>query len=145
MTIKNIMSTNVEVVSPDALIEEVAKRMLQRDCGCILVAKDDRLVGIITDRDIAVRCVAGGKITSETTAVQVMSPEILYCWDTDTRDAVTKNMGENRVRRLAVLDADKRLVGLVMLGDLSKHSNFPLIGETLGIICRDAAPIPRTA
>ncbi len=113
--------------------------MMHRDCGCIIVAKDDRLVGVITDRDIAVRCVAEGHHPSETTAEQVMSPEILYCRDTDTADDVTKNMGENQVRRLAVLDADKRLVGLVTLGDLAKHSNFPLIGKILGDICKQAA------
>lgn len=138
MQIKDIMSKNVEVVSPDTLLSDVAKRMLQRDCGCILVTKDDRLVGMITDRDIALRCVAEGHHPTDTTAEQVMSPEMLYCRDTDTADDVTKNMGENKVRRLAVLDADKRLVGIVTLGDLSQHSNFPLIGEVLGQICRAA-------
>ena len=138
MQIKDIMSKNVEVVTPDTLLSEVAKKMLQRDCGCILVTKDDRLVGVITDRDIALRCVAEGHHPAETTAEEVMSPEMLYCRDTDDKDDVVKNMGENKVRRLAVLDADKRLVGIVTLGDLSKHTNFPLIGETLGQICRAA-------
>jgi CBS domain-containing protein len=138
MRIKNIMSKIVVVVSPDTGLKEVAEKMKQKDCGCILVAKDDRLVGVITDRDIALRCVAEGLNIADTTAKQIMSPEILYCRDTDTADDVTTNMGENKVRRLPVLDANKRLVGIVTLGDISQHSNFPLIGETLGIICRRA-------
>ena len=138
MQIKNIMSKIVVVVSPDTGLKEVAAKMKQKDCGCILVAKDDRLVGVITDRDIALRCVAEGLNIADTTAEQIMSPEILYCRDTDTADDVTTNMGENKVRRLPVLDANKRLVGIVTLGDISQHSNFPLIGETLGIICRRA-------
>lgn len=139
MQIKDIMSKDVEVVPPEALLHDVAKKMQQRDCGCILVAKDDKLMGIVTDRDIALRCVAEGHYGAETTAEQVMSSEILYCRDTDTADEVTINMGENRVRRLAVLDSNKQLVGIVTLGDLSKHSNFPLIGEILGKICLSAA------
>ena len=139
MQIRDIMSKNVEVVPPDALLTDVAKKMLSRDCGCILVAKNDRLLGVITDRDIALRCVAEGHHPAETTAEQVMSPEILYCRDSDTADEVTKNMGENQVRRLAVLDTGKRLVGMVTLGDLSEHSNYPLIGKALGDICRRTA------
>lgn len=139
MQIKDIMSKNVETVSPDTPLKDVAAKMMQRDCGCIIVAKDDRLVGMITDRDIALRCVAEGHHPAETTAAQVMSPQILYCRDTDSTDDVTKNMGENKVRRLAVLDAGKRLVGVVTLGDISKHSNYELIGKTLEIICVRAA------
>ena len=112
------MSKAVVVVSPGTLFNEVARRMLQLECDCVLVAKDDRLLGIITDRDIALRCVAGEQITSEATAEQVMSPEILYCRDTDSANDVTKIMAENRVPRLAVLDANKRLVGIVTFGEI---------------------------
>lgn len=135
MQIKDVMSKNVEVVAPDTLLPEVAKKMQQRDCGCILVAKDDRLVGMITDRDIAIRCVAQEHDSAETTAEQVMTSEILYCMDTDDADDVARNMGENKVRRLPVLDANKRMVGIVSLGDLASHSNHELCGQTLGKIC----------
>ncbi len=137
--IKDVMSRDVEVVTPDTLVDEVAKKMQQRDCGCVIVVNDDRLVGIITDRDLALRCVAESHHPAETKAEQVMTPDILYCRDTDDADAVTRNMGENKVRRLAVLDANKRLVGIVTLGDLATHSNHRLCGETLGTICRVAA------
>ncbi len=135
-TIKDIMSKNVEIVLPSALLPEVAQKMQNRDCGCVLVIKEDRIVGIITDRDLALRCIAKSHDPAETNAETVMSSEILYCRDTDSADAVTKNMGENKVRRLAVLDSNKRLVGIVTLGDLASHTNYKLCGQVLGEICR---------
>lgn len=136
--IKDIMSKDVEIVTPDAHLDQVAKKMQKRDCGCVLVAKDDRILGIITDRDLALRCVAESHNPADTIAETVMSSDILYCRDTDTADEVTRNMGKNKVRRLAVLDAKKRLVGIVTLGDLASHSNHMLCGEVLGDICRAA-------
>ena len=138
MKIKDIMSKDVEVVSPEATLQEIASKMQKRDCGCVVVVKDDRLVGMITDRDIAVRCIANSHDPASTTAEKVMSPEILYCRETDEADAVAKNMGENKVRRLPVLNAEKRLVGIVSLGDLATHTNHELCGQTLGVICRAA-------
>ena len=138
MKIKDIMSKDVEVVSPEATLREIASKMQKRDCGCVIVAKDDRLVGMITDRDIAVRCIANSHDPASTTAEKIMSPEILYCRDTDEADDVAKNMGENKVRRLPVLNAEKRLVGIVSLGDLASHTNHELCGQTLGVICRAA-------
>lgn len=138
MKIKDIMSTDVEIVSPDTTIKEVARKMHSRDCGCVIVVKDDRLVGMITDRDIALRCVAKEHDPVGTTAEKVMTPDILYCKETDDADDVARNMGLNKVRRLPVLNEEKRLVGIVSLGDLASHSNHELCGETLGIICRAA-------
>jgi len=134
--IKDIMSRNVEIVLPSAFLTEVAQKMQKRDCGCVLVVSDDRIAGIITDRDLALRCIAKAHDPAEITAEQVMTSEVLYCRDTDEADAVTKNMGENKVRRLAVLDSDKSLVGIVTLGDMASHTNHQLCGEVLGKICR---------
>lgn len=139
MKVKDIMSRDVQVVSPDTLLHEVAKRMQRHDCGSILVAKDDRLLGVITDRDLALRCVAESHHPAETTAQQVMTAEILYCRDTDEADDVALNMAENKVRRMPVLDKDKRLVGIVSLGDLAVRSTDHVVcGRALGHIC---API----
>ncbi len=136
MRINEIMSKDVLVVLPDALLNEVAKKMRQNDCGSILVAKDDRLLGVITDRDLALRCVAESHHPAETTAAQVMTAEILYCRDTDELEDVALNMTTNKVRRLPVLDKDKRLVGIVSLGDLAVHSTDHIIcGRALGFIC----------
>jgi CBS domain-containing protein len=139
MKIKDIMSKVVVVVSPETLLHEVAKKMQQSDCGSILVGQDDRLLGVITDRDLALRCVAESHHPAETNAGQVMTKQILYCRDTDEMEEVALNMTKNKVRRLPVLDKDKRLVGIVSLGDLAVHSTDHLIcGKALGHIC--AAP-----
>ena len=136
MIIKDIMTKDVAVSAPGDLLHDVANKMINHDCGCVIVAKDDRLVGMITDRDLAIRCVAKGHDSSGTTAEQVMTPDILYCMETDDADKVARNMGENKVRRLPVLNAEKRLVGIVSLGDLASHSNHKLCGEVLGEICK---------
>lgn len=138
-TIKSVMSTDVEIVSPDTLVHEVGKKMLASDCGSVLVAKDDRLVGIITDRDLALRCIASGHLPEKTTAAEVMTKQILYCRETDTIEDVAKDMTKNKVRRLPVLDKDKRLVGIITLGDLAMNSteeHHRICGKALGDICR---------
>lgn len=136
MQIKDIMSKDVETVFPDTLLQEVAKKMQKRNCGSVVVVENDRLVGMITDRDIALRCVAKTHDPAGTTAAEVMTKEILYCKDTDDADDVARNMSVNKVRRLPVLNADKRMVGIVSLGDLASHTNHALCGEVLGDICR---------
>lgn len=138
MKIKDIMSKDVEIVNPESTLHEIASKMQKRDCGCVIVVKDDRLIGMITDRDIAIRCIANSHDPAATNAEAVMSPQILYCRDTDEADDVTRNMAENKVRRLPVLNSEKRLVGIVSLGDLASHSNHELCGQTLGAICKAA-------
>ncbi len=138
MKIGEIMSKEVEVVSPDTLIHEVAKRMQHSDCGSVLVAENDRLIGVITDRDLALRCVARSHDPATTKAEDVMSKQILYCRDTDELEDVAKNMTENKVRRMPVLDKDKRLVGIISLGDMAAHStdeHYLICGKALGKIC----------
>lgn len=138
MLINEIMSTDVETVTPDTGIHEVAKKMYQRDCGSVIVVKGGRLVGMITDRDLAIRCIAHGHDPISTTAEKVMSPEILHCFETDEVDHITKFMGKNKIRRMPVLNAQKNLVGIVSLGDMASHSNHMLCGEVLGQICHAA-------
>jgi CBS domain-containing protein len=135
MLVKDIMSVDVEMVSPDATLQEVARKMQKRDCGCVVVVKDDRLVGMITDRDLALRYVVEAHDADKITAEKVMTSEILYCKETDSADDVARNMEQNKVRRLPVLNAEKRLVGIVSLGDLASHSNHELCGQVLGHIC----------
>lgn len=146
MKIKDIMSKNVEIVSPDTLLFEVAKKMQSSDCGSVLIGKDDRLIGVITDRDLALRCVAESHHPAETTAEQVMTKEILYCRDSDEMEDVALDMTKNKVRRLPVLDKDKRLVGIVSLGDLAAHStdaHHLICGRALGHICAAPAQVIR--
>lgn len=144
MKIKDIMSKNVVIVAPETLLHEVARKMQQSDCGSILVGADDKLVGVITDRDLALRCVAESHDPTATKAEQVMTKQILYCRDTDEMEDVALNMTENKVRRLPVLDKDKRLVGIISLGDMAAHStdhHYLVCGKALGHICA----VPRQA
>lgn len=138
MKIKDIMSKNVVIVSPETLLHEVARKMQQSDCGSILVGENDKLVGMITDRDLALRCVAESHDPAGTKAEQVMTKQILYCRDTDSVEDVTLNMTENKVRRLPVLDKDKKMVGIISLGDIAVHStdeHHRICGKALGTIC----------
>lgn len=138
MKISEVMSNTVEVVGTDASLQEIAKKMQNSDCGCVVVVKDDRLVGMVTDRDIALRCIAEDHDPVEMVAEKIMTRDILYCRDTDDTDDVVRNMALNKVRRLPVLNAEKRLVGIVSLGDLASHTNYELCGRALGEICRAA-------
>src|SRR5262249_44521316 len=99
-------------------IQEAARTMARTDAGALPVGENDRLVGMITDRDIAVRAVAEGK-GPETKVRDVMSAEVKYCFDNQEVDKVARNMGDIKVRRLPVVDRDKGLVGILSLGDLA--------------------------
>jgi CBS domain-containing protein len=112
------MSRDVRLASPDQTIRDVAKIMDDIDAGSVPVSENDRLVGMVTDRDIAVRAVAAGK-GPDTPVREVMSREVKFCYDDEDLDHVAKNMGDIRVRRLPVVNRDKRLVGIVSLGDLA--------------------------
>ncbi len=122
MQVSKVMTRNVSWVGPDATIPEIARRMRTEDIGSVPIAEQDRLIGIVTDRDIVVRLVAEGGDLNSTTARQVMSPRILYCYEDQSVSDVLKNMGDNQVRRLPVISREKRLVGVVSLGDLSQSA-----------------------
>src|SRR5512144_2203457 len=120
MKIREAMTQDVCLTSPDQTISDAARIMAQIDAGALPVEQDDRLVGVITDRDIAVRAVAAGK-APDTKVRDVMSREVLYCYDDQDLDAVIRNMGTVKVRRLPVVNRDKRLVGIISLADLARH------------------------
>jgi CBS domain-containing protein len=131
MKVKQAMTSEVRVVSPDQTIRDAAKLMAELDAGALPVAENDRLVGMITDRDIAVRAVAQGK-GPDTPVREVMSAEkLLYCYEDEELDHVAKNMGETQVRRLPVLDRNKRLVGIVSLGDIAQSAGVRPAGTAI--------------
>ena len=114
MHIGEVMSKDVKIASPKQSIQDAARMMAEIDAGAIPVGEGDRLVGMITDRDIAVRAVAAGKPPA-TPIADVMSHDVKYCFETDDIDAVSVNMANIKVRRLPVLNVQKRLVGIVAL------------------------------
>jgi CBS domain-containing protein len=120
MNVRECMSADLRMTSPQGTIREAARMMREADTGAIPVGENDRLVGMITDRDIAVRAVAEGK-GSDTPVREVMTGEINHCLDDEDLDSVALKMGDMKVCRLPVLNRDKRLVGMVSLGDLSQQ------------------------
>jgi CBS domain-containing protein len=118
MLVKEAMSRDVKTVNPDQNIQEAAKIMLEIDAGALPVGENDRLVGMITDRDIAVRGVAAGRSPSARVR-EVMSEEVRYCFEDEDTAHVARNMAELQVRRLPVVDRNKRLVGILALADLA--------------------------
>ena len=131
MRIQDVMTAEVSFVRPDTPILEIARKMRDGDIGSTPVIENDRLAGIVTDRDIVVRVIAEGGDVRTKTARDAMSPGILYCYADDSVEAVLENMGGQQIRRLPVVDRDKRLVGVVSLGDLALSGKRKAAGEAL--------------
>ena len=122
MQLREIMSTQVEVISPDIPLQQAAQRMREIDTGFLPVGENDRLVGTLTDRDIAVRAVADGRDPKATRVREAMSEKIVYCFDDQDTKEAAQIMGEHQIRRLPVLNRDKRLVGIVSRGDIASEA-----------------------
>lgn len=118
----DLMSRDVKVISPDMSIQEAAAEMKKGDFGMLPVGENDRMVGAITDRDIAIRAVAQGK-DSNTKVRDVMSEGIFWVFEDESVEAAAKMMSQRQVRRLPVVDRNKRLVGIVALGDFAVESS----------------------
>jgi CBS domain-containing protein len=135
MKIRDCMSSDVHVASPGDSIQNAAAMMAEIDAGAIPVGENDRLVGMITDRDIAIRAVATGR-GPDARVSDVMSHDVKYCYEDEDSEHVLANMGDIQVRRLPVLSRDKRLVGIVSLGDLAMTGARAKTGQALGDISR---------
>jgi CBS domain-containing protein len=141
MQVREVMTRGVTCVGPYNTLQEAAATMWAHDVGPLPVCDDGRLVGMLTDRDITVRATAEGEDPTAVRVRDVMTPEVVYCFeDQDVREAA-RLMKDRQVRRLVVLDCDKRLVGIVSLDDLAAKAGDPqLAGETLGRISEPATP-----
>lgn len=118
MRVSEAMSRDVRVANPGQSICDAAKIMAEIDAGAVPVNENDKLVGMITDRDIAIRAIAGGK-GPDTPVREVMSKDVKYCYEDEELDHVAKNMADIQVRRLPVVNREKRLVGIIALGDIA--------------------------
>jgi CBS domain-containing protein len=144
MRVSEAMSRDVRLANPGQSIRDVAKIMAEIDAGAMPVQENDRLVGMITDRDIAVRAVALGK-GPDTPVRDVMSTEqVLYCFEDEDLDHVAQNMGEQRVRRLPVVSREKRLVGIVSLGDVATNER-KAGGRAVSGVSKDGGPHSQSA
>lgn len=134
--LKDLMSRDVKIISPDATIQEAALQMRIGNFGMLPVAENDRMIGAVSDRDIAIRAVADGK-NGSTSVREVMSTGVFWAYEDDTVEDAAKLMSENQIRRLPIVNADKRLVGIVALGDFAVvSSDIKTAGKTLSEISK---------
>ncbi len=142
MRVYDVMTKNAECIRPDASIQEAASKMKSLDVGSLPVCgDDDRLAGILTDRDITIRSASEGHDPTRDRVRNVMSEGIVYCFDDQDVTEAAKLMREHQIRRLPVLNRDKHLVGIVSLGDLAVDSgDEEMAGNALEGISEPAQP-----
>jgi CBS domain-containing protein len=131
MKVREIMTTGVECVTPGTTLQEAAQRMKSLDTGFLAVCDNDRLIGAVTDRDITIRSVAEG-LSLDTPVEDIMTKDVFYCYDDYSVETAAEFMAKKEVKRLLILNRDKRLVGVVSIGDLSKVEGIQgVVGDTL--------------
>lgn len=123
MLVRECMTTDVKIINPDMTLREAAGLMREQDTGFLSVEENDRLVGSLTDRDITVRAVYEGKDPNTAKVREAMSKHIVYCFDDQDTSEAANIMGEKQIRRLAVLNHGKRLVGVLSLGDIAERAH----------------------
>jgi CBS domain-containing protein len=138
MLVKDVMTERVIHVSPESDLRAIAKFMLDGDVGSIPVVEDDKLIGMVTDRDIVIRGLSGTLEIHTLTAQDIMSQSIKYCYEDQPLRDVLNDMAREQIRRLPVVSREKRLVGIVSLGDIAKASSPSQAGEALGEIAKES-------
>jgi CBS domain-containing protein len=128
MQLKEVMTRRVETIEPSTGLRQAAKTMKDLDVGVLPVCDGDRLVGLVTDRDLTVRGLAEGSAAS---VAEVMTPEVAFCFEDQELAEAANLMEERQIRRIPVLSREKRLVGMVSLGDLANTGDQALAGEVL--------------
>ncbi len=144
MRVSEYMTSNVRIADPDQTLREAAQAMARLDAGAMPVGENDRLVGMITDRDIAIRGVAEGK-GPDASIREVMTSDVEYCFDDDDVEEVLHKMGRLQVRRLPVLNRGKRLMGIVSIGDLARNGERSETGAALSDISMPGGQHSQTA
>jgi CBS domain-containing protein len=129
MKVKDMMHKGAEFVAPNAKLQAIAKKMRDHDIGAIPVCEDGRPIGMVTDRDIAIRGLADGKDISALEARDVMTRDVIFCRETEDAEDALRIMENNKIRRLPVLNDAENLVGMVSLGDISHALSRELTGE----------------
>ena len=131
MKVKDAMHKGVTWIDPKTPLAQVAKKMRLEDIGAIPVGENDRLVGMVTDRDICCRGLGNGRDAKKLSARDVMSKPILYCKEDQDIEAAVRIMKKGKVRRLPVINAKKRMVGMLSLGDISAKARLAISGAAL--------------
>lgn len=123
VTVSQVMHAGVKAVQPDASLNEVAALMKQQDIGAVPVSQQDKLLGMVTDRDIVVRGIAASKGAAALTARDVMTKRVAHCRDDDSLIKAVGIMEKRQIRRLPVIDRSKKLVGMLSMGDVCQCSD----------------------
>lgn len=131
MRVAEIMNPNAVWIAPDLSVAEAARKMRDLNVGALPVGENDRLIGMVTDRDITCRAIAGGLDPATASVREVMSERISYCFDDQEAEDAAQVMERKQMRRLPVVNRDKRLVGFLSVGDLAIHCPHDLSGEVL--------------
>jgi CBS domain-containing protein len=134
MKVNEAMHKGAEWVGPDTTIADIARKMRDLDVGAIPVGDNDRLVGMVTDRDITCRAVANGMDCNKLTARDVMTKGIVFCLETEEVDDAIRIMEQKQIRRLPVINDKKRMVGMLSLGDVAKAASHELTGEIVAAV-----------
>jgi len=145
MLLRDVMTRHVEVVRPDDTLFEAAEKMKKLDVGPMPVCDGERLVGMITDRDITIRATAEGQDPKQIQVRDVMTPDIVYCFEDQDVQEAARIMQEHQIRRLVVLNRNKKLVGIVSIGDLVVDTSQQdladeVVSETLAGISQPSEP-----
>jgi CBS domain-containing protein len=140
MQIKEVMTPSPEIISPEASLAEAATMMEKFDVGSLPVCSNDSVVGWITDRDITIRATAEHRNPDAAVVREAMSPMVVFCMENDEVDDCARLMEEKQIRRLPVLNAEQRLVGIVSLGDMAVHTAGKLAGEILEKVSEPSRP-----
>jgi CBS domain-containing protein len=144
MQVRDVMSPDPRVAAPSDTIRQAARTMAEIDSGFLPVGENDRLVGAVTDRDIAIRGVAEG-LGPDAKVADVMTEEVRYCFDDEDVTDVARNMGDLQIRRLPVVNRDKRLVGIVSLGDIAiEPETDEDAADALSAVSRPGGPHSQT-
>jgi len=138
MKVSEAMTRDVRVANPDQSIREAAQMMVDLDAGALPVGAEDRLIGMITDRDIAIRGVAKGR-TPDTPVRDVMTEDVKYCFEDEEIEDVARNMADIQVRRLPVVNREKRLVGIIAIADLAANEDLEVVGAAVSGISEPAS------
>ncbi len=135
--VADVMATDVRIASPEDTVQRAAQLMREADAGALPVGEGDRLVGVVTDRDVAIRLVAEGRDPRQTRVREVMTPEVRYVFEDEDLDHVAENMAQQQLHRLPVVNREKRLVGVISLADLARKGRAPLAARIHAGIARE--------
>jgi CBS domain-containing protein len=141
MQLRDVMTRDIQEIPPEATLKKAAETMRSLDVGALPVCENNRVIGMLTDRDIAMRAVAEGRDPNQTKVRDAMTGQLVYCYEDDTVENAAKLMEEKQIRRLPVMDRNQRLCGIVSLGDLAtRNRDDRLSGEVLERVSEPNVP-----